>query len=442
VTPSARYLVHFIFFYTCIEGLVINVSYPNKLAFVYKDAAILAVYLLVFLGHQGLSLNPSPTSRGLTGPLLLFSFAVCLYLALPEAGWMASLVAAKQRLFYIPLIGVGYLFIRSEDDFKRLSSLLALYAIGVALFGIYLYFTGPMALRGMGATYSYEFHTAGYRIGETYWRVPGTFTSPGQYGAYLLFNGLIAGALLMTKSLSKPWRAVAAVSFVLVILAILTSGSRTPLVLLSASAAALLLFSRNLKGVTIWMLAGMVALLYGINYLGSAVQDRFASIMNYENTFGRMQETYFGQLFLPKLLDNPLGSGLGIATVGARHFTPGMRFQLMESYLGILAVETGVIGLGTFLWAAVAIGRLILRLWRYLQGSPTAMLWYTLAVYVLCTILTLPIGTGIDHVPTNLYFWFSIGVLIKVADLEFRRRWSLQELETHRRESRELQPVA
>jgi hypothetical protein len=94
----------------------------------------------------------------------------------------------------------------------------------------------------------------------------------------------------------------------------------------------------------------------------------------------------------------------------------------VESYLGILAVETGVLGLGTFIWLAIAVGALILRVRRYVQGLPAIELWHALAVYVLFTILILPVSTAIDHAPSNLYFWFSIGVLIKLADLEQRKR--------------------
>src|SRR5207245_5988267 len=128
------------------------------------------------------------------------------------------------------------------------------------------------------------------------------------------------------------------------------------------------------------------------------------------------------QLFLPSCIENPAGSGLGVATIGARHVSEFTEVELVESYLGILAVETGLAGLATFLWVAVAIGLLVLRLRRHIEDTRIIFLWHALAVYVLSTLLILPVSTAIDHTPTNLYFWFSIGALAKVPDLERRRK--------------------
>ncbi|MGH7771213.1 MAG: O-antigen ligase family protein [Candidatus Binatia bacterium] len=422
MNEAARNLVKLIFFYTCIEGLIINIWYPSKLPFLYKDFAILAVYVLVFLPNLNRLFAPSPTLKKLTLPLLFFSVIAGLYLLLPGTGLLAGLFALKQKLFYIPLISIGYFFVRSDDDLKRLFSALALYAIGASAFGIYLYFRGPEGLRELGATYSAVLWTPRYEPSvQQYWRVPGTFTSAGQYSSYLLFSGLIAAALLMAGYLSKRWKGVTTISMALIVLAMLASGTRASVVLLSASMAILVLLSQEVKGLIRWGLVGYAVLAFGFTFLGPGVEERFASIATYEHV-KRFQTTYFGQLFLPALLENPFGMGLGISTVGTRHLSESAEIQLVESYLGILAMETGVLGLGTFLWVAIAIGALILRLRREIQGMPEAVLWYALAVYVSLTIVVLPISTAIDHGPTNFYFWFSIGVLFKLADLERQRR--------------------
>jgi len=158
-------------------------------------------------------------------------------------------------------------------------------------------------------------------------------------------------------------------------------------------------------------------LVYGVALLGPGVEERFVSIASYQH-LERFEATYFGQLFLPALLENPMGSGLGIATTPARHFLGPGEFQLMESYFGILAVETGFPGLGTFILVVVVMVAVLLRLWRYVKGSSVAVLWQGLALYVLFTIMSLPVGTMIDSAPGNLYFWFSFGVLVRLAELE------------------------
>ncbi|GEM_PF-2915073 len=416
----SRYLLHFIFFYTCIEGLVINIKYPALLPYVYKDIVILLVYFFVFGAKPKKLVNPSPAVNKLMFPLFFFSSIMVIYLI--SADFSVGLVTLKQRLFYIPMISIGYLFVRSEKDFKNFVTLLALYAIGASIFGIYLYFVGQDGLTRLGANYFIPYYTPGAAAGIEYWRVPGTFTSPGQYGVYLGFNGLIITALLMTKSISNLQKLIACLSLILIILAMFVSGSRTPFLIFSASVAVLLLCSGKLTRIIKWGLIGYAIAAFGFSLLGSAVQTRFESIAS-STQVERFQTSYFGQLFLPALLENPLGSGLGTATLGARHIIgPGKEVQLMESYLGIIAVETGILGLAAFMWICCTIGRLIFRLRRFIQKSHFRIIWYALSVHVFFTILALPVYAVLDAAPGNLYFWFSVGALIKIADIERRKK--------------------
>jgi hypothetical protein len=175
----------------------------------------------------------------------------------------------------------------------------------------------------------------------------------------------------------------------------------------------------------LWAIAGYALLAYGFVALGPGVQDRFDSIASTEH-IARFQRTYFGQLFLPSLLSNPLGSGLGIATIGARHFTEFSQLVFMESYFGILAVETGLPGLVTFVGVVAAVASLVLRHRRLMNASPDGPLWLALASYVLLTMMVMPVSTTIDHAPSNFYFWFSIGALIRLIEIEYWRLWTLK----------------
>lgn len=424
MTKQARVLTHLILLYTSVEGLVINIGYPSKLPYLYKDLAILTVYALTFLRDPGRLLAPSPSVRKLAFPLACFAAVTATYLLHPQTDPVGGAVALKQRLFYIPLLSVGYLFVTSAEDLRRLMGLVVLYAVGASAFGVFLFFSGPESLRQLGADYFVEYHTAarGADTG-TYWRVPGTFTSPGQYGSYLLFGGLTASALLMTDSLAKRWRVLSGLSLALVILAMFASGSRMPFLLLSSSAIALVLLARKPAKVAGLALVGYAMLAVAFLLLGPSVLDRFASIFDYEHV-ERFHDTYFGQLFLPAMLEEPLGSGLGVATLGARHFATS-DFQLMESYLGILAVETGVVGLVGFSGVMIAILALVLRCRRPMRHSGTAVPWYALALYVVSMIVILPVSAALDAAPSNVYFWFAIGLLVKTADLERRKRSGL-----------------
>ncbi len=412
---SVRLLVYAIFLYTCVEGLVISVYYPAKLPFVYKDLALVVVYVVTFAPSPARLFAATPSVRPFVLPAVAFTLCLGVYLAV-SADILAALVAVKQRVFYVPLISIGALFVRSPKDLERLFVPLAVCAVAVSAFGVYLYVVGREGLEALGANYFGDVYTAwSGPDSEPYWRVPGTFTSPGQYGAYLLFSGLVAIALAMNAT-SRRARLLAAAAVGMTLLAILVSGSRTPLVLLAGAVALLVLLSRAVTRLTAVVLVAVVVLAYAFSFLGAGVRERFASIAAYEHV-ERFQRTYFGQLFLPELLEEPLGSGLGTATIGARHVSELRDVELVESYLGILAVETGLPGVASFLWLAAAIGAAVLRQRRMMRGQPDAVLWHALAVYVLFTLLILPVSTVIDHAPSNLYFWFSVGALLRVADL-------------------------
>jgi len=426
MSPLVRALVHVAFFYTCVEGLVVNMLFPAKLPFIYKDLLLIVVYLGVVLPNFGSIVSLSPLANRLTGTLAMFVGILLVYTIVPSpVNTLSELVALKQRIFYIPMLLVAYFFVRSVDDIKWLLVAMATYAIGVSLFGIFLFFAGPEGLRNLGAGYSAVFFTPTGPSDVTFWRVPGTFTSAGQYGAYLMANLLFIAGLLMLWRLDRWVRIVGMAAFALVVLAMLTSGSRAPFVLATAGLAIAATASGRLSRGAVWALAIYGIMAYGFVVFGPGVQDRIGSIASAEN-IERFERTYFGQLFLPSLLEYPLGRGLGLATIGARHFAELFQVVLVESYLGILAVETGWPGLLAFIAVELAILQIIARHYRLMAASPDGFLWLTLATYVGLTIAILPVSTGIDHAPTNFYFWFAVGAIIRLVEIEYWRLWDLR----------------
>jgi hypothetical protein len=353
-----------------------------------------------------------------------------IYLALPGVELFGKLVAIKQRLFYIPLIGLAYFWLRSMNDLKRLFWTFTVSAIVVSLYGIYQHFVGPEVLRHIGANYSAELYTPATGSGtEVYWRVPGTFTSPGQYGAYLQFSGLMVTTFILSGIVKGKLKLITIISLAAIFCALLLSGSRAALVLLIASIAILFLVTRKVGRLATCAFVGYVLLAYGYSFLGEGVKDRFASIASYEH-IERFQSTYFGQLFLPKLMERPMGSGLGTATIGTRHFSEFHEIELVESYFGIIAFETGILGLCAMLWVSFAILRFLFRSKRFFNPTTSSMPAYGFAVYIFFTILILPVSTCIDSAPSNLYFWFSIGTVMKLADLERKKLRSSETLLT------------
>lgn len=72
---------------------------------------------------------------------------------------------------------------------------------------------------------------------------------------------------------------------------------------------------------------------------------------------------------------------------------------LVESYFGIIAVETGVLGLLAILAVSAAA-----------------------AAFVLVVLMLGPVSTPLDSAPGHLYFWLSPWIVEKLYDLERQSR--------------------
>jgi hypothetical protein len=414
---AQRRLVHFIFLYSCIEGLVVNILYPNSLAYLPKDVMIGLLYL-------GLMSNEAARGGSIsrfTGAFAAFAAVCFLFVAMPSPVSMLGMgVALKQRLFYIPMMFAGYYYLRGDADLASLLRLMAWSAIPVSLFGVYLFFAGPAGLAAIGATYSHETFSTSGAAGIAFWRVPGTFNSPGQYGNYLSTVGTyLAGFLLVTQIRPKD-RLLLLGALACILPALLTSGSRTPLLMFMVATGLVAILSKKLSragivGVVIYFL-----IVISIGYFGGGVGDRVTSIGTEENVV-RVTGTLFGQLFLPQLMADPIGEGLGVATIGARHFTAPGSVKLVESYAGLLVTEMGAAGLLAFAVLAVSIGVYLVRNRRWMKQAAGLPIWNAAFVQLLFALgLTLN-STGLDAIPGNLYFWFFVGVAVKMVDLERMR---------------------
>lgn len=417
MSDTQRRLVFAIFLYTCIEGLVVNFFYPNPLAYLPKDVMIAFLYASQFLNGAG---GNGAAQRVLIAYVVFF-FVHLLFLAIPTPiTGVGIAVAFKQRLFYIPLLLAGYHYVRGDMDVARLLRLMAWSSIPVSLFGIFLFFAGPHALAQMGAGYSHAFFSTAGETGGTFYRVPGTFNSPGQYGTYLFSVGVMLVGFLLVKDLAPKDRRMLLIALGCVVPAMLVSGSRAPMLVFLLLGGLTALLSRDLSRAGVVAAIGYVILVGSLNYLGTSVTERFASINSAENV-SRATGTLFGQLWITQVVNHPLGEGLGLATNGARHFGPRGSVRLVESYLGIVGTEMGLLGVMAFLLIGWMILSVLIPARGWMRRAPSRPIWTAGFLLVVSNVLLTTNATALDSIPMNLYFWFFVGMLIRMAELERAR---------------------
>lgn len=95
---------------------------------------------------------------------------------------------------------------------------------------------------------------------------------------------------------------------------------------------------------------------------------------------------------------------------------------LVESYFGIIAVETGVLGLLAILAVSAAAAAFVLQARLMRRDAPTGPIRYALAPFVLVVLMLGPVSTPLDSAPGHLYFWLSPWIVEKLYDLERQSR--------------------
>jgi hypothetical protein len=113
-----------------------------------------------------------------------------------------------------------------------------------------------------------------------------------------------------------------------------------------------------------------------------------------------------------------MGLGIGIATIAGRHFTDFTKLVFVESYFGVIAVETGILGLGVTLWLMIRTAHLLIRDRVLVRSAPWSPVWFFIVLLILAIIGFMPSSTMIDSAPGNMYFWFLIGAAVRLADLQ------------------------
>jgi hypothetical protein len=395
--------------YTNVEGIVINLAYPNRLAFVGKDLYLVLLYLMFFGRNPRLFLSPPRSLRGVATGIWAVSLLIVVY---SGASVLAGVIALKQWLMYFPLAIIGYVLAGVPGRVERLFALTLGASLPVIAFGLYQHVRGPAAFRDLGMGYAYIVYTAWVPGTESYWRIVGTFNSSVQFSFYLHMICCLATGYLLCRPSGGPWGLAWWVLGGSAIV-MLATGTRTAFSMLCLALLLFLLLARRWSvriGATL-VVVGVMALAFLL--VGGGAQGRFGTVASTEAS-ERVASTITGQ-FLGHLVEDPVGKGAGLATISARYVVGRENIYLVESYLGKFALEMGVLGLSAVLWTFFRTAVLCWRATRLLNRTRLGALGHGIFVFLVTNLLTTPVTTALDSTPVNVYFWLFLGVLTGVA---------------------------
>ena len=386
---------------------------------VFRDALIVAPLYVAFAcwacGQRGELLPP----LGIALPALaVFAALVLLHVAFAPS-LVVGAIGAKIWLAYIPMLAIGYRFVRSRSDFEQVMKLTALLGLIPATIALAEWFTatryapdgvwtnnfGPLhhlygawwaQVRGSGLAMPIGDHRFVVP------RVPSTFTSSSQFYVF----SVVACATGLSQALRTGqgrWFACAGV----LALGMVASGQRQAWVVMPILVAASLLLAapsrrRALIVVSI-AAAAMVAAMIVVPASGAVL----SALPEHARSTGVVAWNEMRTSVQSGLV----GHGTGWDTQAALRYGGSASNRFVENWYAKAALELGLVGLAA---VVVALASLHWRLFTSLRriDAERRRAAVPLCVAMLAMTATLFKGPVLDLDPLNVYFWLLIGMLL------------------------------
>ena len=387
-------------------------------------------------------------------PLFLFPLVLFVWLAAAQVfnpnspSILYGLLGFKLYFYYLPLMFVGYAFVRNEGDLRMFLVVNAFLAGVISLLGIIQAILGNSFLNPAHLAPELE------DLGNLYKTSPLTgrlvslpdsvFVSAGRYGLYLIFATiLMIGAVGYMVLYTKRARNFIFVVIGIVGAAVLLNGARGPVMYSIGSSLVLsvgLLWGapwrqrqvhRSLRAVRRSLTMAAIGLAAVILIFPDEAGSRIAL---YAETLLPSSPAYevsarSWDYPIANLLDafnKPnwlLGNGTGVASLGTQYVSKliGQRrpdIGVEEGY-GVMIVEMGIVA--PFLWILWT-ATLVYHCWKivtHLRGTRLfpigfAIWWYT---FLLLYPLTYGALSAYQNYVNNAYLWLLVGVLFRLPDL-------------------------
>ncbi len=396
--------------------------------FAYALPDFIAGLVLLLVAFERLvGRKPLLATSELTLPLVFLGVYCLLEVLNPEAPPVRSLLGLRSWLLYTAFYFVGLYTFRSVRQLERLYGVLLGLGLAAAAYGVYQWQAGPQSFASWSDHYGQYARLAWSARSGTVFRAFSTFVAAGTFGGNMALLMLLAFSVASSARIRTRWRLVAAALFAVMGAGIAASGSRGPAVQLLLAGAVAVAFASGVwskVGVAFkgGLMASVAVLLIGV-VIGPVVRERFSTIFDPQAFFWK----WFGPLTygLRIAQEHPFGMGLGY-TAGVPRFISDPTIRELpttniDSGYGSAASELGFLGLGLFTFFALKVGVEGFRTWKRLPAGPLRDLLLgpalLAATYPIVSLIAQPQAT----LPSSIYFWLLIGMLIKAPTLERAR---------------------
>lgn len=414
------------------SGLLIIAAYPDT-----GPATLSKDFLFVipaYVGFAGVQLLRQPNAHVVGFPLGIVLGFVALVVAqllnpaLPSV--IVGLIGTKVWLMYIPLAYLGYHLVHTKADLRRVLFVMCAAAVIPAGVGI----VEGIIINTARADIVYAWYgSAAGAVTQnfadvggttaTISRVPSTFSFVAQY--YLFTISMVAvtyGYWRGFLTYSQRTAGVGALLFMLVVFAAVLSGARGAILAVPAMVVTMLLLDGISIRALVWLplvvttaLAGAAAV-FGTN-VAALISDVWAHGVS-ELIVNTVQGFQTG------LSQTLVGYGPGVDTVAARYglelFNPYdlIGGVLQESWWVKLVLELGVAGLLVGALMLVTIFTRAISVHRRLRDPQLRSVSAGIVTLIGFVLVFNFKASYLDLDPTNVYFWFLVGILLRLPSLD------------------------
>lgn len=430
------------------EDLARKYSGNGLLLFFGKDVLAALIYIAFFIAYR------KGKVKVFRPPFMLF-LSLFFWLGVLQVFNQYSphilygLLGLKTYFYYIPLMFVGYAFVRTDEDLRKfltwnmvLAGIVAVVGIAQSILGNSFLNPTNLApeLRELG-----DLQKVTPISGQVFNLPDSVFVSSGRYGEYLVVAAILAlGAAGYLLLYSKRGRMIVYGATGLLGVGALLSGSRGSVLFVFGSAAILpvaFLWGapwrlkqgyRMVKairwsvalfclGILLFLVAFPEVMSTRIAFYSETLLPSSSSYQLSFRTWDYPLQNLEGAFSLPNWV---VGNGIGTASLGTQYVdkligktTPNV---WVEEGFGDLIVEMGI--LAPFLWLLWA-GALVYYGWRVtrsLRETRFFPLAFAIVFYAFMLLFVLMYGNldQYENYTNNAYLWLLVGILFRLPELE------------------------
>jgi hypothetical protein len=439
--------LYLFFAWILFEDFVRKYLGNNMAIYFGKDFLVLVLYLSFFIARRANHFKRFKPP--FLAPLLVFVWFGLLHVFNPAStSLFFGVMGMKLYFLYVPLMYIGYEFLKSEEELSRFFSLNAILIMIIVGLGIAQSIMGPSFLNPRVLQEDIRELATTYRVapisGVMAYRPTSVFVSGGRFQDFLIVSWIIslgyAGYLLLR---SRKGRLVAFLAVGVVAAGGIMSASRGVFMWNAGNAlviSAAFIWGapwrqgearRVLRAIQRGLLFVGIAMVLLVTIFPEEIGSRFAI---YAETLlpsstsselsNRIGDYPFKNLMLA--FDHEhwvVGYGIGTNSLGVQyvtrimHATP-MRIGVENGY-GQIMIELGIVGL--LLWITLTIW-IVISSWKVvksLRGTPWfpfafVIFWYAFTLLIPMSYIGL---VAYQDFILNAYLWMLLGLLFRLPNL-------------------------